>query len=538
MKKKLLSLLLIMAMAVVMLAGCSKGGDKETQAAGTTAGGETTKGADEQTTAGAGTEAQTVTMWTWKGTEELMKMDTKDVMAVQEISKRTGVPTEWINPADSTTEFQMLMTSGENMPDAMYYKYTPQDVMNYAANGNIIDLSKYIEEKIPNLKKLLDENPRLKAQVTSEDGAIYYLPWITLDKYYYEGLMIRKDWLEATGLDVPTNNEELYQVLKAEKELFDKGELPNAGEKFYGLGGYPTQLIKLAYGFDATNDFMLKDGKVVYGPTTEEFREAMKWFNKLATEGLLDPDVLSMDRDVYMQHHVNNMTSGFVDGYGAFQEVEQQAENIEYVPVGYMANAAGKIMEYNSTAKRIAQPYGWAITKAGEEKIDEICKLFDYSYSEEGQILMSWGIEGDTFEVVDGKKVYTDKIMKDPEYVPGTAVAKYVKPDFGLTDVQTNFALIDERGQTTFSMWANTDPSNAMEPFLWTSADENDTISQIKTDLVTGADEYREKFMTGAADPADDAVWAEFQKTLTALRVDEICSVYDAAYQRFAQRAK
>ena len=65
MKKKLLSLLLIMAMAVVMLAGCSKGGDKETQAAGTTAGGETTKGADEQTTAGAGTEAQTVTMWTW-----------------------------------------------------------------------------------------------------------------------------------------------------------------------------------------------------------------------------------------------------------------------------------------------------------------------------------------------------------------------------------------------------------------------------------------------------------------------------------------
>ncbi len=39
--------------------------------------------------------------------------------------------------------------------------------------ANIIDLSKYIEEKIPNLKKLLDENPRLKAQVTSEDGAIY-----------------------------------------------------------------------------------------------------------------------------------------------------------------------------------------------------------------------------------------------------------------------------------------------------------------------------------------------------------------------------
>ncbi len=60
--------------------------------------------------------------------------------------------------------------------------------------------------------------------------------------------------------------------------------------------------------------------------------------------------LLSMDRDVYMQHHVNNMTSGFVDGYGAFQEVEQQAENIEYVPVGYMANA-GKDYGIQLTAK-------------------------------------------------------------------------------------------------------------------------------------------------------------------------------------------
>ena len=63
-------------------------------------------------------------------------------------------------------------------------------------------------------------------------------------------------------------------------------------------------------------------------------------------------------------------------------------------------------------------------------------------------------------------------------------------------------------------------------------------MTQFHRSRLTGADEYREKFMTGAADPADDAVWAEFQKTLTALRVDEICSVYDAAYQRFAQRAK
>ena len=500
-------------LAISMLAGCG-GSDKKT----------------EQGDA-------TIKMWTWRGTEELMKMDTKDIMAVQKLSEVTGVKTEWQNPSDATTEFQMLMTSGENMPDAMFYKYTPQDSVKYAANGNIIDLSKYLD-KMPNFKKLLDNNPRLKAQVTSEDGKIYYFPWVTEEKYYFEGMMMRKDWLEAVNMSVPTNNEELYQVLKAEKELFDQGKLPNAGDKFYGLGGYPTQLIKLAYGFDATNDFMIKDGKIVYGPTTTEYRNAMEWFYKLSKEGLIDPDVLSMDRDVYMQHHTTNTTSAFVDGYSTFQEVEAAAKEIEFVPVGYMANKDGKINEYNSTAKRIAQPYGWAITKTGEEHIEDVCKLFDYAYSEEGQTLMSWGIEGDTFEVKDGKKVYTDKIMKDDQYTAGIAVAKYVKPDFGNTDVQTQYALIDERGTKTYEMWANTDTSGAMEPSLWTTDEESALISEILTDLNTGAEEYKEKFITGAADPNNDKVWNEFQSKLESLRVKEITDAYNAAYQRFAERAK
>lgn len=499
-------------LAMTMLAGC--GGEKD-------------KG---------GGEDASIKMWTWRGTEELMKMDTKDIMAVKKLSEVTGVKTEWQNPSDPDTEFQMLMTSGENMPDAMFYKYTPQDVVNYAANGNIIDLAPYLKD-MPNLKKLLDNNPKLKAQVTSEDGKIYYLPWITEEKYYFEGMMMRKDWLDAVQMDVPTNNEELYQVLKAQKALFDEGKLPNAGKKFYGLGGYPTQLIKLAYGFDTTNEFMIEDGKVVYGPTTEGYRDAMKWFYKLSKEGLIDPDVLSMERDVYMQHHTTNTTSAFIDGYSTFQEVEA-ASDIEYVPVGYMKNAAGEIKEYNSTAKRIAQPYGWAITKTGEKHIQDICKLFDYAYSNEGQTLMSWGVEGETFEVKDGKKAYTDKIMKDAEYSPGIAVAKYVKPDFGVTDVATQYALIDERGMKTYDMWAKTDVTGAMEPTLWTTSDETTQISEIFTDLKTGAEEYKEKFMTGAADPNDDKVWKEFQSKLESLRVKEITDTYNAAYQRFAERVK
>lgn len=541
MRNKWVKLLALTLAGAITLSGCGGGTEeKDTSANNNSNTEENTQEPSDDNKENEGEEqasGDAITMWTWLGTEEFLNMGTGDIMAVQELSNRTGIATEWINPADSATEFQMIMTSGEDMPDCMFYKYTPQDVLKYSANGNIIDLAPYVDQYMPNFKAILDGNARLKAQITSEDGQIFYFPWVTEGKYYYEGMMIRKDWLEATGLAVPNTAEELYQVLKAEKELFDKGELPNAGSNFYGLSGYLGQLLKLQYGFNTTNDFLIKDGQLVYGPTTDEFREAMKWFYKLSTEGLIDPDVLSSDRDLYMQHHTNNTTAGFIDGIGFFQEVTQ-ASGIEYVPVGYLQDANGVRNEYNSTAKRVAQPYGWAVTKDGADKIEDICKLFDYAYSEEGQVLMSWGVEGDTFEVVNGEKVYTDKIMNDPEYVPSTASAKYVKPDFGTTDILVNFAMLDDLGRETFALWGDTVYDDAMEPSLWTTEEETETINQILTDLRTGADETRDKFITGALDPNDDATWETYQNTLKSLRVDDITAAYNAAYQRFIERAK
>lgn len=42
-------------------------------------------------------------------------------------------------------------------------------------------------------------------------------------------------------------------------------------------------------------------------------------------------------------------------------------------------------------------------------------KLFDYLYSEEGMLLMNFGVEGEQFEYVDGEIKYTDLIMNNPD---------------------------------------------------------------------------------------------------------------------------
>lgn len=58
-------------------------------------------------------------------------------------------------------------------------------------------------------------------------------------------------------------------------------------------------------------------------------------------------------------------------------------------------------------------------------------KLFDYLYSEEGMLLMNFGVEGEQFEYVDGEIKYTDLIMNNPDgLVPAGCAAFLRRTDF------------------------------------------------------------------------------------------------------------
>ena len=81
---------------------------------------------------------------------------------------------------------------------------------------------------MPNLSKILDEHPDIRAAITMDDGCIYGLPAgeqmgtagvgkaedyniYTIPQYS----MINKTWLDELGLEVPTTLDELHDVLVA-----------------------------------------------------------------------------------------------------------------------------------------------------------------------------------------------------------------------------------------------------------------------------------------------------------------------------------
>ncbi|WP_274362053.1 extracellular solute-binding protein [Paenibacillus thermotolerans] len=529
---KLLSIALIVVLAFTVVA-CSGGNDSASTPNDSSSDNTSEKTQNDNGDAkSSGDKLSNFSIWTWLGTVEVWGGKSYDeVLAYQEMEKRTGVKVNYIHPTgDAVEAFNLMMTSGE-MADAIWYSWRPDRTAQYYEANRIIDIYPLVKEHAPNLMNLIENDPQLKKQLIDPQGRMYYMPWITKDRFlaFGEGMVMREDWLKQIGKDVPKTNEELYETLKAMKAAGVSG-----GKPFVGLTGYPGQMYKLFYGFGVADDWFLEDGKVVYGPTSPRYKEALKWFKKMYDEGFIDKDYLTNEQDIYFKHLVDGQSAGIIDNIEVAGTVMKMAADagaaFKFIGVPYM-QYEGKSVSLNSTAKRIAQPYGLAIASTAKHP-EQIVEYLDYGYSEPGQILFNWGIEGDTFLVAGGKKTYTDKIMKATEYVPGVEMTKYANPAWlTVTDPDYAKALLDDEGLKIREIWADVDISKAFEPILYLTKAENEIVANTSTDIATFKNEMRDSFITGQKDI--DQEWDKYVETLRSMGIDELQQVQQSAYDRF-----
>lgn len=136
MKKKIVSILLVAAMTVTMLAGCgnSSAETAESAPAGTESA-EAEQPAEAEETAEAGGDAKTVTIWTWDYDNTLMMADAFE-------AANPGITVEVVNVAfsDYYTKIQQAVSSGSELPDIVAQSCTL--LKNYGELGIFEDLSK------------------------------------------------------------------------------------------------------------------------------------------------------------------------------------------------------------------------------------------------------------------------------------------------------------------------------------------------------------------------------------------------------------
>lgn len=465
----------------------------------------------------------------------------------QEVEKRLGVKVDWttVSANDKTTMFSLTMADPANLPD-FFTDMNPLNYEEFGRLGALAALNDYITpEKMPNLCALIEQDPAVLASITSADGNIYFFPRIMVaPTRYWNGLFIREDFLKEVGKEIPTTTEEFYEACKAIKEGIDTIEYPIAMNQ-EGLKSlvWSWDIGARGTGCSTTDDTYVKDGKLAYGPTDEKYREALTWLNKLYAEGLITPDWNSITGNDIRTDIVTKTAavcsgsfSGVMSTYNSLLVTDGQGEALTYI--NPMKGPEGA---YAWQGHHTAIDLGVAGAMSSTcSDVDSVLKVVDYLYGDEGRELVYWGVEGETFDIVDGKHVFTDKVTSSELgtmlYLNNYSNNTSWYPSAMITEFY-HATLSEKAAQGNLEITALGEAHDIRMPALRYSEEEITEVNTILVDLNNYVDEWFALFVNGTRDIADDAAWQEYLKGFDGLRLEELMGYYEAAYERWQEIA-
>lgn len=455
----------------------------------------------------------------------------------QEFEKRTGIKIKFeVMPQQQyDTSMQTRVAANQGLPDIIAVPpLWNSDTVKYADNGIIQPLNRLIGQYGVNIEKFFQEYPELKECIVAADGEIYTIPESTvqMNDYNFNMPIIRQDWLDKLGLSVPQTWDEWYQVLKAFKTQDPNGNGKADEIGFYAEGIAKTDFFAAAQGIPMSDSGFMVDesGKVRYIPATQEYREMLSFVNRLYTEGLLELELGAtkkeefINQDILGAHtHWSLITTRFNTS------LEKAGIAGKYAAVLPPRDEKGNTV----VAKRLPISLEYAITKDCKDSAAAI-KWIDYVYaSEEGLRLQAAGIEGKSYNMVDGKPVLSDWTLHHPDGIdPLNALRSlgaggsvlYNQPWEIGEQLYTEDAL-------AFADQAKPYVQETFPRILGTVEEEN-RIFAIMADMKTYCDEMIVKFAIGQ-EPLDG--FDKFVDMLNGMGLEELLSIKQTQYDRLQE---
>lgn len=462
----------------------------------------------------------------------------------QEVERITGTKVNWIHPAagsDSDAQINLMVASG-NLPDLIVkydWKTFNGGVSLWEEDGIIYDLTDIIPEYMPNFNAYLEEHELAKRDITV-DGKLFYISEIQ-HGLPFSGPVYREDWLEKLGLNYPETPEELYDVLVAFRDQDPNGngqkdEWAMSGLSFYD-GNFGPEHLLWPYGI--TLDFMQIDGKVTHGLLqTEALTKGMTFLNKLYDEGLLDPDYATQDRNSLDGKFMNDQV-GFEIGIQPSKMNKTLADTTPFKAVGgpnLKETAEGAPYVFHTMyISALTQSCDTVITTACKEP-EKAAHWLDFFYGGEGQVLANFGIEGLSFEYVDGEPVadFTGALKKDPERTEDELRYLYRivgTSAFPMAMMKESFApSVHELSMQGIERWNASADTSRILPNISLTAEEMEEVNDILVDLETYISIEADKMVNGQTPISDIPA---IQEKALSMGLDECIEIYQAAYDRY-----
>ena len=254
-----------------------------------------------------------VTLKFMTSSSPLSPKDPNQKLILKRMEKATNVHIDWTNYQSDFAEKRNLDISSGDLPDAIHNDGASDvELMNWAKQGVIIPVEDLINDYMPNLKKILDENPQYKSMITAPDGHIYSFPWIEELGEGKESIhsvndmaWINVDWLKKLNLPMPQTTDDLVKVLEAFKTQDPNGngkqdEIPMSFVN--GGGNEDFKMLFGAFGIGDNDDHLVvnNDGTVDFTADNEEYKEGVKFMRQLQEKGLIDKEAFEQDWNTYI----------------------------------------------------------------------------------------------------------------------------------------------------------------------------------------------------------------------------------------------
>ncbi|GHV02449.1 hypothetical protein FACS1894211_13850 [Clostridia bacterium] len=383
--------------------------------------------------------------FTWYLNASWMEWPTNGIdMVSRVIREKTGCNIEILTPADdSNTELSTMISSG-SLPDVISVQAELLYANQLADQGYVYSLDTLMERFAPSMKPRYHEQQRDVYDWFKRGGQLYGIPNLSYSDYYLGdtklapngGILVREDWYN----EVVTNIGEDMTT----KESFIKGcayiksrhanAIPVQLDPFIASGNQSVLWLSEYFAVP----FEKENGEYNYQITDPRYEEVLTFLNSLYTGGYIADANLTANTDSVTR----NLSQGNVfvsmatpQNYnGSFRNCFEKG--ITYVPL-VLRNDAG-----DDPVLRDLRGKGYLLSMITRKSArpDKIIKVFDFLTSEEGQLLINFGVENDTFiwDANHEKIVWTEKYLADYE---NNDTTKY---GFGLCNMLLNQAFFDK----------------------------------------------------------------------------------------------
>ncbi len=174
---------------------------------------------------GSGTEKSeetpVLTVWAYWTNSDLYS-DQGDWEYWQAIEKACNVDLQFLDSSGGKDALSLLAGT-DDLPDIIidYDTTFPGGVQKMLSDGSIIALNDLMDQGyLPNFKAYLEMDPEVDKLCRNDAGQYAWTPMIRKpdSPLVFNGNMIRQDWLDELGLEMPTTVQEMEDVLIAFKE--------------------------------------------------------------------------------------------------------------------------------------------------------------------------------------------------------------------------------------------------------------------------------------------------------------------------------